>query len=100
MPSYITTKHPSGQQGMEMTPDDYEVVKETVLTIMETHQALSMPELTRLSYNELSGKVKGEPVALTKAVQNDLETRGLLERRYRAGNHQVIYVKQAQETEA
>lgn len=99
MPSYITTKHPSGQQGMEMTPDDYEVVKETVLSIMETHQALSMPELTRLSFNELSGKVKGEPVALTKAVQNDLETRGMLDRRYRAGNHQVIFVKQAQETE-
>lgn len=100
MPSHITTKHPSGQQGMEMTPDDYEVVKETVLSIMETHQALSMTELTRLSFNELSGKVKGEPVALTKAVQNDLETRGMLDRRYRAGNHQVIYVKQAQESEA
>ncbi len=100
MSNHITTKHPSGQQGMEMTPDDYTVVRETVLTIMETHQALSMPELTRLSFNELSGKVKGDAVALTKAVQNDLETKGLLERKYRAGNHQVIFVKHAQESEA
>jgi hypothetical protein len=94
MSTNITTKHPSGQQGLVMNPDDYDVVRETVLTIMETHQTLNMPELTRLAYNELNGKIKGDAVAATKAVQNDLEAKGLLERKYRAGQHQVIFSKQ------
>ncbi len=94
MSSNITTKHPSGQQGLVMSPTDYDVVRETVLTIMETHQTINMPELTRLAFNELNGKIKGDAVAATKAVQNDLEAKGLLSRKYRAGQHQVIFTKQ------
>lgn len=94
MSSNITTKHPSGTQGIVMSPADYELVKDNVLATMETHQSVNMPELTRLVYNELTGKIKGDIVALVKAVQNDLETKGLLERKYRAGQHLVLLVKQ------
>ena len=93
MPAYITTKHPSGMDGVQMTSNDYEMVKETVLHIMEEHNVINMPELTRLAFNDLNGKIKGDTVAITTAVENDLEAKGILERKFKAGKHQVVLAK-------
>lgn len=78
---------------MEMVSTDYDAVKDTVVAIMESHAQINMNDLTRLAYNELNGKLKGNLVAFIKAVQNDLETKGVLERSYRSGQHFVIWAK-------
>lgn len=92
MSNTITTKHPSGRPGPSMDADSYEKIKEVVLRILGEQEGISVSELARLSYNELNDQIEGDVVAMTKAVKNDLESRGVLARHYRPGKHKVSLI--------
>lgn len=91
MSDNITTKHPSGRTGITMKRDDYNKIKEVVVNILGEEAGININELARLTYNELKEEITGvDLVAYTKAVKNDLESRGVLTRHYRPGKHKVI----------
>lgn len=89
MADTITTKHPSGRSGITMPREDYDRVKEVVLEILKEEETININELARRTYNELNEQVAGDVVAYAKAVKNDLESRGVLSRHYRPGQHTV-----------
>lgn len=89
MADTITTKHPSGRDGITMPREDYDKVKDVVLEILKEEEKININELARRTYNELNEQVTGDLVAYAKAVKNDLESRGVLSRHYRPGQHTV-----------
>lgn len=93
MSDNITTKHPSGRSGITMKREHYEKIKDVVMRILGEEAGININELARLTYNELKDEVTGvDLVASTKAVKNDLESRGVLTRHYRPGKHKVSLV--------
>src|SRR5690606_33662292 len=92
MADNIITKHPSGRSGITIARADYDLVKESVMRIVTEEDAININELARRVYNELNDKITGDVVAYTKAVKNDLESRGMLKRNYRPGKHKVELV--------
>lgn len=72
-----------------MPREDYDKVKDVVLEILKEEEKININELARRTYNELNEQVTGDLVAYAKAVKNDLESRGVLSRHYRPGQHTV-----------
>lgn len=75
----ILTKHPLGKSGKNISRENYETVKDAMLSALRNSE-LTHTELTNQLNNSLKGKLSGNISWYTETVKLDLEARKLIER--------------------
>ena len=81
MEEKILTLHPEGKNGVNISRDKYEHVKDLLLELIEDAGKITFKELTRIGRGVLEKEeFKGSPMWYITTVKLDLEARGLIER--------------------
>ena len=75
----ILTKHPFGKSGKNISRENYETIKEAILSALRNRE-LTHTELTNQLNKSLKGKFSGNVSWYTETVKLDLEARKLIER--------------------
>ena len=80
MTNKILTLHPEGKKGVNIDLGKYNLIKETILNIIQSHGEISYHEMNKIAIEELSHKFSGSIPWYVVTVKLDLEARGILER--------------------
>lgn len=75
----ILTRHPQGKSGRTMSKQNYEIIREAMITILQD-QELTHTELFNLMNYHLKGTFAGNISWYAETVKLDLEARGIIER--------------------
>jgi hypothetical protein len=75
----ILTKHPFGKSGKNISRENYETIKDAILSALRNRE-LTHTELTNQLNKSLKGKFSGNVSWYTETVKLDLEARKLIER--------------------
>lgn len=75
----ILTKHPLGKSGKNITRENYETIKDAILSALRNSE-LTHTELTSQLNKSLKGKFSGNISWYTETVKLDLEARKLIAR--------------------
>ena len=75
----ILTKHPLGKSGKNISRENYETIKDAILSALRNSE-LTHTELTAQLNKGLKGKFSGNISWYTETVKLDLEARKLIER--------------------
>lgn len=75
----ILTKHPLGKSGKNIDRENYETIKDAILSALRNSE-LTHTELTSKLNKSLKGKFSGNISWYTETVKLDLEARKLIER--------------------
>ena len=88
----ILTLHPSGKQGVNILERRYELVKDTLIALLQTHGEISYKELNEMAEGELAGKLDGSIPWYVVSVKLDLEARGVITRIPKTSPHRIKLV--------
>jgi hypothetical protein len=80
MSERIKTLHPKGKQGVSISKEKYETVREAILRILRDRGEISFQELTPAVENHIGGHFDGSVPWYTVTIKLDLEARGIIER--------------------
>lgn len=80
MEERITTLHPQGKQGVNISQDKYIKIKEYILNTVSCHGSVSYKELDAIARKDLDKVFDGSVSWYLVTVKLDLEARGILER--------------------
>ena len=81
MEEKVLTQHPeSGKSGVNISKQKYDVIRETILESIGTHEDITFTDLTQDVQKRLEGKFEGSIPWYVTTVKLDLEARGLIER--------------------
>lgn len=81
MEEKILTLHPEGKNGVNISRDKYEHVKDLLLELIEDAGKITFKELTRIGRGVLEKEeFEGSPMWYITTIKLDLEARGLIER--------------------
>lgn len=75
----ILTKHPLGKSGKNIKKQDYEMVKQAIVSALQNKE-LTHPELMDDVEKSLRGKFSGNISWYAETVKLDLEARNIIER--------------------
>lgn len=86
----ITTLHPQGKAGVNISKVKYDQVRAVVLAVIENQQPITFTEMADISSDLLKEQqFKGKPMWYVTTVKLDLEARGLIERIPKTSPHQL-----------
>ena len=88
----ILTLHPQGKQGVNILARRYELVKETLLSIIQAHGEISYKELNEIAEERLAGVLDGSIPWYVVSVKLDLEARGIISRIPKTSPHRLRLV--------
>lgn len=80
MSERIKTLHPEGKQGVSISKEKYETVREAILKILRDREEISFQELTPAVEDQIGDDFDGSVPWYTVTVKLDLEARGIIER--------------------
>jgi hypothetical protein len=80
MADTILTLHPQGKQGVRISKEKYEVVRDAILNALRTNGELTFSDLTLAVQEQLRGHFDGSISWYVTTVKLDLEARGQLKR--------------------
>jgi hypothetical protein len=80
MTNKIHTLHPEGKKGVNIDLAKYELIKETLLDIINSNNEICYQKLNKEAIHLLKGKFQGSIPWYVVTVKLDLEARGLIER--------------------
>lgn len=80
MKDMIRTLHPEKKQGVNISREKYEIICETVLSVLRTEKQMTFRNLTRAVEKEVNGNFEGSVMWYVTTVKLDLEARGLVKR--------------------
>lgn len=80
MADKILTQHPKGKKGVNIDLTKYELIKGTLLDIIQRSGEITYQELNEESIRILKGKFQGSISWYVVTVKLDLEARGVIER--------------------
>ena len=80
MKDMIRTLHPEKKQGVNINRGKYEIICETILSVLRTEKEMTFRDLTRAVEKEVNGNFEGSVMWYVTTVKLDLEARGLVKR--------------------
>jgi hypothetical protein len=90
----ILTLHPNGKQGVNISLDKYEQVRDVIVEIVRKSPYITFSDMADLAESELlAQKFDGKPLWYITTVKLDLEAREIIERVPKTSPHQLIVKK-------
>lgn len=90
----IMTKHPQqGKTGVNIDKPKYDVMRQTIIDILETEGEMTFQALNDAVGAKLDGKFQGSIGWYYTTVKLDLEARGMLERVSKSSPQRIRLVK-------
>jgi hypothetical protein len=80
MKEKIRTLHPEKKQGVNISRDKYEVIREAILCVLEAQKEMTFMNLSRAVEKEVKGGFEGSVTWYVTTVKLDLEARGKIKR--------------------
>ena len=80
MRDMIRTLHPEKKQGVNISRQKYETIREAILCVLETQKEITFMNLSRAVEKELKGNFDGSVTWYVTTVKLDLEARGTIKR--------------------
>lgn len=80
MRDIIHTLHPEKKQGVNISKEKYEMIREAILCVLEVQKEMPFMKLTRAVEKELKGNFDGSVTWYVTTVKLDLEARGKIKR--------------------
>jgi hypothetical protein len=76
----IQTLHPAGKQGVNISKEKYDTIREAILAVLATHEEMFFQELPQAVERHLTDDFDGSIPWYVTTVKLDLEARGLIVR--------------------
>lgn len=80
MRDMIRTLHPEKKQGVNISRQKYETVRQAILCVLEREKQITFMNLSRAVEKELKGNFDGSVTWYVTTVKLDLEARGTIKR--------------------
>ena len=80
MKDTIRTLHPEKKQGVKISREKYDIIREAILCVLKTEKEISFMKLTRAVEKEVNGHFEGSVTWYVTTVKLDLEARGMVKR--------------------
>lgn len=85
----ITTLHPQGKKGVNISLARYEQIKSYILTLLKKKGEMTFEALGDTAVKELTASFDGKVLWYIVTVKLDLEARGLIERVPKTSPHRL-----------
>lgn len=76
----IRTLHPEKKQGVNISREKYEMIRNAILCVLQTQKQISFMNLSRAVEKEVNGKFDGSVMWYVTTVKLDMEARGEIKR--------------------
>ena len=76
----IRTLHPAQKQGVKISRDKYNVIRNAILCVMQQQKEITFMKLSRAVEKEVNGNFDGSVMWYVTTVKLDMEARGELKR--------------------
>lgn len=80
MKEKIRTLHPDKKQGVNISKEKYEIIREAILCVLKTQKEITFMNLSRAVEKEVHGKFDGSVTWYVTTVKLDMEARGEIKR--------------------
>ena len=80
MKNTIRTLHPDKKQGVNISREKYEIIRQAILSTLHGQKEMTFMRLSREVEKEVNGNFEGSVTWYVTTVKLDLEARGLLKR--------------------
>jgi hypothetical protein len=80
MKETVRTLHPEKKQGVNISKEKYDMVRNAILCVLATQKEITFMNLARAVEKELNGTFEGSVTWYVTTVKLDLEARGKLKR--------------------
>jgi hypothetical protein len=80
MKDMIHTLHPDKKQGVNISRDKYEIIRDAILSALQKQNEISFMNLSRAVEKQVNGNFKGSVTWYVTTVKLDLEARGVIKR--------------------
>ncbi len=80
MKDMIRTLHPEKKQGVKISREKYEIIREAILSALHKQNEITFMNLSRAVEKEVNGNFEGSVTWYVTTVKLDLEARGVIKR--------------------
>lgn len=80
MKDTIRTLHPEKKQGVKISKEKYEIIRNAILCVLQTQKEITFMNLSRAVEKEVNGNFEGSVMWYVTTVKLDLEARGQIKR--------------------
>jgi hypothetical protein len=80
MKDTIRTLHPEKKQGVKISREKYDIIREAILSALHKQNEITFMNLSRAVEKEVNGNFEGSVTWYVTTVKLDLEARGLIKR--------------------
>jgi hypothetical protein len=80
MKDMIRTLHPEKKQGVKISKEKYEIIREAILCTLRAEKEMTFRNLSRAVEKEVNGNFEGSVMWYVTTVKLDLEARGEIKR--------------------
>lgn len=80
MRDIIRTLHPEKKQGVNISREKYEVIREAIMCVLQVQKEMTFMKLSHAVEKEVKGKFEGSVTWYVTTVKLDLEARGKIKR--------------------
>ena len=80
MKDKIRTLHPEKKQGVNISKEKYDVIRNAILCILKTQKEMTFMNLSRAVEKEVNGNFDGSVTWYVTTVKLDMEARGEIKR--------------------
>lgn len=80
MRDMIRTLHPEKKQGVNISRQKYEIIRQAILCVLEAQKEITFMNLSRAVEKEVQGNFDGSVTWYVTTVKLDLEARGTIKR--------------------
>ena len=76
----IRTLHPEKKQGVNISREKYDIIRNAILCVMKSQKEMTFMNLSRAVEKEVNGNFEGSVTWYVTAVKLDMEARGEMKR--------------------
>ena len=80
MKDEIRTLHPEKKQGVNISKEKYDIIRNAILCVLQTQKEITFMNLSRAVEKEVNGKFDGSVIWYVTTVKLDMEARGEIKR--------------------
>ena len=80
MKDMIRTLHPEKKQGVNISKEKYEIIRNAILCVLKTEKEITFMKLSRAVEKEVNGNFDGSVTWYVTTVKLDMEARGEVKR--------------------
>ena len=80
MKNKIRTLHPEKKQGVNISKEKYDVIRNAILCVLQTQKEMPFMKLSRAVEKEVNGNFDGSVMWYVTTVKLDMEARGEIKR--------------------